>query len=679
MRAPLLAGLFLAFGGSADAQQPTRTEFLARLLAAEDRREYDAGLVAAALASGDALVIRQATLTAGRIRDPRAGPVLLAQLAASDTTAHVDAAFALGLLGDSTLGAALVARLHDPAPLALGAASEAAGALARSGGSAARAFVLAALSGEDHGLHIDRLAALLPGLLREGWRFGAGAPVSEATRYLTDSRDSVRWAAAYLLGRTRASTGTRALLTTVRDQHPWVRQFALRGLVRAAADSAGLRLEAILPALRDALGDDDPGVRVNALQSLATWGDSTTTEDILQLLGDSVPNVRLEAATTLTALRGQRAAGLVQSLAADSSLPLVLRRAVLLGLLRRDTATAVRHAAALANAPGTGHRLLAIEMAAQARPADLAPWRRLLHDPDPQVAAAALNALGALGAAFEAEIDTLARERRHDPNPRLRSAACTVLARRAAGAEAVPLLVEGWIAESTRGSGGAAGALLAALRRLHVGGGESALAVEERFLAETPPPPSFLLRRAAANWPALAARWGGADHPEVRYDAAGYRALVERFLLPSGQARPRVRIETEERGTVDLELLGDHAPLTVDNFLGLVESGFYDGGEWHRVIPNFVVQDGAGGPTAGRPPLQPIRDEINPVRYAGPVLGMALSGPDTGTSQWFINLSPQPHLDGGYTVFGRVIAGEPRLLQVLQGDRIRRIFLLGRP
>jgi cyclophilin family peptidyl-prolyl cis-trans isomerase len=91
------------------------------------------------------------------------------------------------------------------------------------------------------------------------------------------------------------------------------------------------------------------------------------------------------------------------------------------------------------------------------------------------------------------------------------------------------------------------------------------------------------------------------------------------------------------------------------------------------VVPNFVVQggdprgDGWGGPG------EAIRDEINPRRYKSYTLGMALSGPDTGGSQWFITLSPQPHLDGSYTVFGQVTVGIPVLLRLTQGDRIRTI------
>jgi cyclophilin family peptidyl-prolyl cis-trans isomerase len=68
-----------------------------------------------------------------------------------------------------------------------------------------------------------------------------------------------------------------------------------------------------------------------------------------------------------------------------------------------------------------------------------------------------------------------------------------------------------------------------------------------------------------------------------------------------------------------------------------------------------------------------LRDEINPVRYEVGVVGMALSGPDTGGSQFFITHSAQPHLDGTYTIFGRVVAGIPTLSAIGQGDRIRSI------
>jgi cyclophilin family peptidyl-prolyl cis-trans isomerase len=153
-----------------------------------------------------------------------------------------------------------------------------------------------------------------------------------------------------------------------------------------------------------------------------------------------------------------------------------------------------------------------------------------------------------------------------------------------------------------------------------------------------------------------------------------YRDVARRYLTSTDSlARPHVIIETEGRGNIEIELLGPDAPLTVDNFLRLVDRRFFDQSTWHRVVPNFVIQDGDPRGDGFGSPGGAIRDEINRNRYDAPMLGMALSGPDTGMSQWFINLSAQPHLDGTYTVFGKVVSGLPTLTRITQGDVIRAI------
>ena len=90
-------------------------------------------------------------------------------------------------------------------------------------------------------------------------------------------------------------------------------------------------------------------------------------------------------------------------------------------------------------------------------------------------------------------------------------------------------------------------------------------------------------------------------------------------------------------------------------------------------MPNFVVQGGDPRGDMSGGPGYAIRDEINRRRYGVGTLGMALSGPDTGGSQWFIAHSPQPHLDGGYTVFGTTIDGLDTTHRLLPGDRILEV------
>jgi cyclophilin family peptidyl-prolyl cis-trans isomerase len=120
-------------------------------------------------------------------------------------------------------------------------------------------------------------------------------------------------------------------------------------------------------------------------------------------------------------------------------------------------------------------------------------------------------------------------------------------------------------------------------------------------------------------------------------------------------------------------LFAADAPLTVNAFLRLADRGFFDGGTWHRVVPGFVAQDGdPRGDGFGGPGFA-LRDEVGRQRYGAWMVGLALDGPDTGSSQFFITLAPQPHLDAIYPLFGRVESGFDVISGVTQGDRIRRV------
>jgi len=134
-------------------------------------------------------------------------------------------------------------------------------------------------------------------------------------------------------------------------------------------------------------------------------------------------------------------------------------------------------------------------------------------------------------------------------------------------------------------------------------------------------------------------------------------------------------IVTTTRGSFTVELLPEEAPLNVDNFIQLAKRRYFNGITIHRVVPNFVIQDGdPRGDGNGGPGYQ-IRCEINEVPYQRGAVGMALSGKDTGGSQWFVTHSPQPHLDGGYTVFGNVVAGMDVVDSIARGDVIRSIAI----
>jgi peptidyl-prolyl cis-trans isomerase B (cyclophilin B) len=149
---------------------------------------------------------------------------------------------------------------------------------------------------------------------------------------------------------------------------------------------------------------------------------------------------------------------------------------------------------------------------------------------------------------------------------------------------------------------------------------------------------------------------------------------------------PVVRMTTN-RGALEIELFQKDAPKTVENFLKLVKSGFYDGIHFHRVIPDFVVQGGCphakvkGDRRAGTGgPGYTIKCETtgNPRRHGLGALSMAHAGKDTGGSQFFIVLNPKncTHLDGVHTVFGHVVSGLDTVGQIRPWDQMTKVEVI---
>lgn len=132
-----------------------------------------------------------------------------------------------------------------------------------------------------------------------------------------------------------------------------------------------------------------------------------------------------------------------------------------------------------------------------------------------------------------------------------------------------------------------------------------------------------------------------------------------------------------EKGDMNLELFGDEAPQAVTNFASLANDGFYKGLNFHRVIPNFVIQGGCPYGTGTGGPGWRIKCECvgQKHRHLRGTLSMAHAGRDTGGSQFFVCHSPQPHLDGVHTVFGQIVdeASLAVLDSIRQGDKIVNI------
>lgn len=141
------------------------------------------------------------------------------------------------------------------------------------------------------------------------------------------------------------------------------------------------------------------------------------------------------------------------------------------------------------------------------------------------------------------------------------------------------------------------------------------------------------------------------------------------------KGRPTATVETGQ-GTFVLDFLVDDAPFSVVNFVKLAEAGYFDGVFFHRVVPNFVIQTGDPTGSGWSGPGYTIRSEFNANTYDRGMVGMASAGRDTEGSQWFVTHSPQPHLDGRYTIFARVTQGMDVVDRIQVGDGIRSIRIV---
>lgn len=173
-------------------------------------------------------------------------------------------------------------------------------------------------------------------------------------------------------------------------------------------------------------------------------------------------------------------------------------------------------------------------------------------------------------------------------------------------------------------------------------------------------------------------------------------AVALMLIFPAKKITMEEAIIKTNKGDIKLALYHDKVPITVENFVKLSQSGFYDDVKFHRVIDNFMIQtgdpqtrgkegkdfvytpDGSGLPIAGTGgPGYTFQDEFHPNlkhNLAG-ILSMANSGPNTNGSQFFITHLPTPWLDGKHTVFGRVLEGQDIVDSIVQGDYIKKIVI----
>lgn len=163
-----------------------------------------------------------------------------------------------------------------------------------------------------------------------------------------------------------------------------------------------------------------------------------------------------------------------------------------------------------------------------------------------------------------------------------------------------------------------------------------------------------------------AGRPAGDDRPPpARFDLP-----PEAVALALGaDARVRVTMSADAGGgSFVVRLRGDVAPIMAARVLALVRAGYYDGGQWHRVEPDFVIQGGGPGTNEYVGHAHYLRDELGTVAHPRGTVGMSTRGHDTGDAQWFINLKDNPRLVRDYSVFAEVVEGMEGVDGILEGD-----------
>ena len=698
----LLITIILVPSISAQSRIPPPT--LLQIVKAEDERRWD-DVLRNLLLSRNASIRQRAALAAGRIGNEDAVSALTSLLEKdADVSVRAMAAFALGEIESETAASALIAALKNPStPFGVKArAVEALGKIAAAlpGEQEARqrelgAAVLEAMNSRDPSTILFGLTAAL-----RSRPAGAGPAIA---KFLTYPDPRVRADAANALARLRLKDGNeqlRKLLASDRD--PIVRANAAR-VLGVTEDKQSF--EALMAHITQ---DNDARVRVSAIRALASLKDPSAVEPLLtrgQLLTQkplgSLPtelNEILEIANTLGRLLAQKedqtaiawlrkineslnhtapeidvalvriapAAYLADFGSGDAAKKEVQRTILLNWRAASGVAAGLGEIAAL---PESTPKKAELAATAQSLLRAMLDYRNSGLTINTLVAVhseyAIPDVLRALAAFKPPDLATVAIGQLKESDAIIRGTAADLLGDLPPSEQITDALAAAWPQTANDSLNDAALSILDALAKQKT---PAANALIKEALKSS----DHLIRRREV---ALLKTNGAGDFSSqigavrTRNTEADYKRALARI------GKSTRAVVTTSKGSFTIDLLPEAAPLTVDNFVQLAQRDYFRNITIHRVVPNFVIQDGdPRGDGNGGPGYQ-IRCEINQVLYDRAAVGMALSGKDTGGSQWFVTHSPQPHLDGGYTVFGRVVTGMDVVDRIVRGDVIQSIAI----
>ena len=613
----------------------------------------------------EARIRRRAALAIGRVGLKEGTPPLLKLLVDADAEVRQAAAFGLGLIGDASVSASVVPLLTDPVPAVRGRAAEALGlmnakdtasGIGQMAAEYAKTPAVTSLQPDDEqwpaAAEAEAFKLALFALVRLRAYDALAAAILDA-----DGRPvSTWWPVAYALQRIEDPRAVPALRHLVQVRGRYTPAFAVRGLAAAKDDQAG---PIVLPLLDPVKTPRE--VLTAAIRACGQLGIRDAADRLGEIASNAKmeSNLRLEALNALGPLKAVDQLPVIQDMMTDdwpAMRAAALRAAsvvdpesfsLVLSGLDADRHWTVR--AALADILATLPPEIALER-----------LRPMLQDQDKRVVPSVLRALvrqrvpdaGEIVLAHLKEADVVIRETAARLMGQLKPAA------------GVAALQDAYAAAGADVSYGARAAILDAFA--NYGTPEAAEGIRAALKDK-----DWAVRVHAVEL--LAKIEPGVDHRmDIRPAPGEPPAPYADPQLASREFSPHAFIETV-RGTIEFELAVVDAPQTSRNFMLLARKGFFNGLQVHRVVPNFVIQDGDPRGDGEGSPGYTIRDELNDRPYLRGTVGMALAWRDTGGSQFFITHSPQPHLDAKYTVFGHVVNGMDVVDRIQVGDTIERV------
>ena len=475
----------------------------------------------------------------------------------------------------------------------------------------------------------------------------------------SESDDLVRAAGLYVLARMEIAQASDLFIDNLSDSDPFVRATCVRGLGRSGSSK-------VLHLLQMSLNDSDPNVVTEAISELSRSKDKKAKEQLAKRVESGWDEKLISS--LMDGLRRQENDKAVQATwdLLDTVQPANVTAAAVIYLASRVKDKAVNLLDSLAAEPDPFLRKSSAEGYALVGNKNVIPrLAGLFNDDDPWVRAVAFDGLLQVDKSNQ---DYYIKKALADPDWVLQNLAVDQI--QSGRLEAYLPQLSGMMSTAS--------VLEVDLRRSLVQTARAFLDQETEnpdatlILMNSLMDSEYIIRREAAI---VYKELFGEDRfymvppAPTRIDVDAIHQGFKKY-----QPNPYAIISTS-KGDVELELFYDVAPLTVLNFIELAKSGFYDGLVFHRVVPGFVVQGGdPRGDGWGGPPWQ-IRCEYSGEPYRRGTVGIATSGKDTGGSQFFITLSPQPRLEALYTVFGQVTTGMEVVDQIMRGDLIQKIVI----